>query len=162
MKTLRRRFKRRNRTEGDNTLKTVSSTPPGTSEYLAGYILGVSLTKDFYLIRCIDNEKLRCELHDRYDRDDCELIKREKIYEDLIGKVNALWGACRSIKDMVDVQMYLTGVIKLFEDNYDRYYLSAEKCKEDEFVSSIFLALAENENASARMIRDNFIPYALV
>lgn len=162
MRKLRRRFKRRNKTEGDARLKAVSSTPPGTNEYLAGYIFGVSITSDFYLIQCIDNEKLGRELCDRYDRNDCELLKREKIYEDLIEKVNALWRACKDVKDMVDVQNYLTKVIKLFKDNCTRYLIAADKHKEDEFVSSIFLALAENENASARMIRDDFIPYALV
>jgi hypothetical protein len=162
MRKLRKRLKRRNRTEGDQSLKGVSSTPPGTNEYLAGHILGVSLTRDFYLIRCIDNEKLESELRTRYDRNDCELMKRERIYEDLIEKVNALWKACKDVKDMVDVQNYLTKVIKLFDDNYSHYLIAADRYKKDEFVSSIFLALAENENSSARMIRDKFIPYALV
>lgn len=162
MRKLRRRLKRRNKTDGDSRLKTFNSAPPDTNEYLTPYILGVSLTRDFYLIQCIDNEKLRCELRDRYDRNDCELIKREKIYEDLIEKVNALWKACKGVKDMVDVQTYLTKVIKLFDDNCARYLVVAKKYKEDEFVSSIFLALAENEKSSARMIREEFVPYALV
>lgn len=160
MRKLRKRFKRRIKSEGDT--QDIQRVPQGTSEYLSGFILGVSLTRDFYLIQCVDNSKLYQELCTRFEGRDCELLKREKIYEDLMEKVNALWAACRCVQDMVDVQLYLMRVIRLFEENANRYLHDAEKYNDDEFASNIFLALSENELASARMIRDDFVPYALV
>ena len=160
MRKLRKRFKRRIKSEGGAPV--VQRVPYGISEYLSSFILGVSLTRDFYLIQCVDNTKLRQELLDRYDETDSELLKREKIYEDLIEKVNILWRACRDVKDMVDIQAYLSKVIKLFEENANRYLRDSEKYADDEFTSNIFLALCHNELTSARMVRENYVPYALV
>ena len=160
MRKLRKRFKRRIKSEGGAPV--VQRVPYGISEYLSSFILGVSLTIDFYLIQCVDNTKLHQELLDRYDGMDSELLKREKIYEDLMEKVNLLWRACRDVKDMVDIQAYLSKVIKLFEENANRYLRDSEKYADDEFASNIFEGLCHNELTSARMIREKYVPYAFV
>ena len=155
----KRLFRKKNKSEGtgvpsDQTIK-------GTKEYLAGFMLGVSLTRDFYIVSTIDNTLLLKEILNRYEADNCELIKREQLYEDLVKRVDDLWNKCKDVDDKCEVYRYLKRVSKVFYDNAQRYVNDALKIEND-FAQNIFLALAENEIIAAHNIETKYIPEATV
>ena len=155
----KRLFKKKNKSEGTGVPS--DQTVKGGREYLAGFMLGVSLTRDFYIVNTIDNTLLLREIVERYESDNCELIKRERLYEDLVKRVDELWNKCQDIDDKCEVYRYLKRVSKVFYENAQRYVNDALKI-ESEFAQNIFLALAENEIIAAHNIETKYTPEASV